>query len=302
MAKKRRKAHKPDEANPAFIMTRLVMIDSVAFWALKPIERAILSVVEIEHMRHGGVENGRLIVTRRQFEKRGIHKDAIAPSLRALEALGFIEIERGAAGIGDQAQAHRFRLTYVQPNPTDEWRKHHNRDMARAVAETARQSADIRARRLGLRSAQKQIAGPENGTGLVRKAGPATTAKEPKMPSIGPENGTGPGPENGTTIYISVGGGPRPNTDDTPTPPVSLTAPPAPPSPAVLWAEFSPSRPRQPAPRVGTVSPSKPDAVVIERIDGAYLIGGWRVEIRGQTSRRRANVLTPPARASAFAH
>ena len=38
----------------AFIMTRLVMLDSVAYWALKPIERTILSVIEIEHMRHGG--------------------------------------------------------------------------------------------------------------------------------------------------------------------------------------------------------------------------------------------------------
>ena len=105
-------------------MTRLVMVDSVAYWALKPIEARILAVIEIEHMRHGGVENGRLIVTRRQFEKRGIHKDAIAPGLRALEALGFIEImERGVAGVGDHVQAHRFRLTYVQPNPTDEWRK-----------------------------------------------------------------------------------------------------------------------------------------------------------------------------------
>jgi hypothetical protein len=197
MAQKRLKRHRPDEANPAFIMTRLVMLDSVAYWALKPIERTILSVIEIEHMRHGGVENGRLIVTRRQFEKRGIHKDAIAPSIRALEALGFIELDRGAAGVGDQAQAHRFRLTYVQPNPTDEWRKHHDPDMARAVAETARQSADIRARRLGLRSAQKQIAGPENGTGLVRKTGPVTR--------------TGAGPENGTTIYISGGRGAVPD-------------------------------------------------------------------------------------------
>ena len=211
MAQKRLKRHRPDEANPAFIMTRLVMLDSVAYWALKPIERTILSVIEIEHMRHGGVENGRLIVTRRQFEKRGIHKDAIAPSIRALEALGFIELDRGAAGVGDQAQAHRFRLTYVQPNPSDEWRKHHDPDMARAVAETARQSADIRARRLGLRSAQKQIAGPENGTGLVRKTGPVTPTKEPKRPSIGPENGTGPGPENGTTIYISGGRGAVPD-------------------------------------------------------------------------------------------
>ena len=114
MAKKRLKIHEPDEANPAFIMNRLVMLDSVAYWALKPIERTILSVIEIEHMRHGGVENGRLIVTRRQFEKRGIPLKAVAPGLRALVALGFIEItRRGAAGVGDHAQAHRFRLTYV---------------------------------------------------------------------------------------------------------------------------------------------------------------------------------------------
>jgi hypothetical protein len=177
-------------------MTRLVMVDSVAYWALKPIEARILAVIEIEHMRHGGVENGRLIVTRRQFEKRGIHKDAIAPGLRALEALGFIEImERGVAGVGDHVQAHRFRLTYVQPNPTDEWRKFYDANMARAAAETARQSTNIRARRLGLRGAQKQIAGPENGTGKVPKTGPATQTVEPKTLSIGPENGT--------TIYIS---------------------------------------------------------------------------------------------------
>jgi hypothetical protein len=103
MAKKRLKKHKPDEANPAFIMTRLVMLDSVAYWALKSIERTILSVIEIEHMRHGGVENGRLIVTRRQFKKRGIPLKAIAPGLRALEALGFIGIDRGAAGNADEA-------------------------------------------------------------------------------------------------------------------------------------------------------------------------------------------------------
>ena len=60
--RKRPKTHKPNEANPAFIMTRLVMLDSVAYWALKPIERTILSVIEIEHMRHGAVENGRLLV------------------------------------------------------------------------------------------------------------------------------------------------------------------------------------------------------------------------------------------------
>jgi hypothetical protein len=211
-----RKRHKPDEANPAFIMTRLITLDSIAYWALKPIERTILNIIEIEHMRHGGKENGRLVVTRRQFEKRGIHKDAIAPGLRALEALGFVEIEHGAAGVGDQAQAHRFRLTYVQPNPTDEWRKFHDPAMARAVAESARKSSDIRARKLGLRGAQKQIAGPENGTGKVPKAGPGPTPSEAKNRPIGPESGTGAGPENGTTIYISGGEGLRLDTANGP--------------------------------------------------------------------------------------
>jgi hypothetical protein len=192
-----------DKANPAFIMARLDMLDSVAYWALKPIEVRILQVIEIEHMRHGGTENGNLIVPRRQFEKRGIHKDAIAPGLRAIRTLGFVDIQLGAAGIGDQAQAHRFRLTYVQPNPTDEWQKHHDPDRAQAEAEAARADFDARARRLGLRSAQKQNAGPENGTGLVRKTGPAPSSTEAKIASIGPENGTGAGPENGTTIYIS---------------------------------------------------------------------------------------------------
>ena len=201
--RKRPKTYKPDEANPAFIMTRLVMLDSVAYWALKPIERTILSVIEIEHMRHGGVENGRLIVTRRQFEKRGIPIKAIASGLRALEALGFIQITRGAAGIGDHAQAHRFRLTYVQPNPTDEWRKHHDPGRADAIAETARRSAYIRARRLGLRSAKKRNAGSKKATGKVPKLEPGDEIRGAKTPSLGSKIGTGPGSRLDTTIYIS---------------------------------------------------------------------------------------------------
>jgi hypothetical protein len=202
--RKRPKARKPDEANPSFIMARLVMLDSVAYWALKPIEVRILAVIEIEHMRHGGVENGRLIVTRRQLEKRGIPKMAIAPGLRALEALGFIEItQRGAAGIGDHAQAHRFRLTYVQPNPTDEWRRHHDPAMARAVAETARKSADIRSRRLGLRGTKNTLPVPKPIPAKVSKMRPGPPFSESKKASIGLKNETGSGPGFETTIYIS---------------------------------------------------------------------------------------------------
>jgi hypothetical protein len=210
MAKIRRrpKTHKPDEANPAFIMTRLVMLDSVAYWALKPIEARILAVIEIEHMRHGGAENGNLIVTRRQFEKRGIPHKAIAPGLRALTALGFIEVkQRGAAGIGDHAQAHRFRLTYVQPNPTDEWRKHHDPVRANAEAEGARRNTDVRARRIGLKGGKKRDTGFQNGPDKGSKWNPVASLAVAETALIGCQEEPGPRSQMEPTIYISGGEG-----------------------------------------------------------------------------------------------
>jgi hypothetical protein len=199
-----KKRQKPE----AFVMARLAMLDSVAYWALKPIEVRILQVIEIEHMRHGAAENGNLIVTRRHLEKRGIPIKAIAPGLRALEVLGFIEItQRGTAGIGDHAQAHRFRLTYVQPNPTDEWRKHHDPSRAEAEANTMRNNADVRARRLGLRGAQKQNAGSKTDPGKVSKWTPAPLPAGPKRAAFGVQTGTGAGVLLDTTIYILGGRG-----------------------------------------------------------------------------------------------
>jgi hypothetical protein len=203
-------------------MARLAMLDSVAYWTLKPIEVRILQVIEIEHMRHGGVENGNLIATRRQLEKRGIPIKVIAPGLRALEVLGFIEITQRAAGIGDHAQTHRFRLTYVQPNPTDEWRKHHDADRAEAEANSMRNNADVRARRLGLRGAKKQNAGSKTDTDKVSKRTPAPLPEWSKTASIGVQNDTGAGSRLDTTIYIS--GGRAPVQADTPPPP-SLATP-----------------------------------------------------------------------------
>jgi hypothetical protein len=219
---------------PAFIMSRLTMLDSVAYWALKPIEVRILQVIEIEHMRHGGVENGRLIVTRRQLEKRGIPLKAIAPGLRALVALGFIEItQRGAAGIGDHAQAHKFRLTYVQPNPTDEWRKHHDATRAAAEANAMRNNADVRARRLGLRGAKKQNAVPKRTPAKVSKMTPAPLPAGSKRAAIGVQNDTSTGSRLDTTIYIS--GGRTPVISDTAR--STLAPTPGTARPKLVWAK-----------------------------------------------------------------
>jgi hypothetical protein len=266
------------------------MRKSAAYWALKPIELRLLAVIELEHLRHGGAENGNLIVTRRQIEKRGIPLKAIAPGLRALAALGFIEItQRGAAGIGDHAQAHRFRLTYVQPNPTHEWRKYHDPARATIEAETARKNASVRARRLGLRGAQKQKAGSQADTGKVSKWTPAPSPAEAETASIGVQSDTGPGSRLDTTIYISGGEGRRSELGTAPAA-IDVRPPAAPPSPAVVWAEYSPSTPRQPR------SPSrsaKPNAIVRawKPLDGAYMIDDRCVDFRDQTPRR--NIASP---------
>jgi hypothetical protein len=64
----------------------------------------VLARIEIELADHGGMDNGKLIVTFEQFVEYGIERHAIAPAIRELEALGFIEItEHGAPAIANGA-------------------------------------------------------------------------------------------------------------------------------------------------------------------------------------------------------
>jgi hypothetical protein len=71
----------------------------------------------------------------------------------------------------------------------------------------------------------------------------------------------------------------------------------------ILWAEFSPSTPRQPA-SVAAAAPRKPDAdAIVGPIDGVYLIGGRRVEVLDRTQRnaaRRADFHERPAQRTAL--
>ena len=82
--------------------------------ALRVLSRGAILVmrrIELEHMTHGGAENGNLQVTQRQFEEWGVHRDAIGPAIREITALGFAKVERGHAGVGGHGVPNRFRLT-----------------------------------------------------------------------------------------------------------------------------------------------------------------------------------------------
>jgi hypothetical protein len=137
------------------------MVESPALRVRSPALVLVMHRIEAEHMAHGAAENGKLIVTRRQFEEWGVHRDGVAPAIREGEALGFFEIDRGHAGIGGNGQAHRFRLTYVNDRhctvPTHEWSRITTIEDAKRTAKEARADKDERAQKLGQRSARKAL-------------------------------------------------------------------------------------------------------------------------------------------------
>ena len=124
---------------------RLVdMLRSPAMAALSLSARRILDRLEIELADHGGKENGRLPCTFEDFRRFGIDRDSIAPALRELIALGFVErTEAGRAGNREFRQPNQFRLTYRHTeyaNSTDEWEKIKTEEVATAIAGEARRA------------------------------------------------------------------------------------------------------------------------------------------------------------------
>ena len=111
--------------------------------------------LEAEHMAHGAADNGNLIVTRRQFEEWGVHKNYVSQATRELEALGFAEVCKGHAGVGGHGKANRYRLTYVNDKhgvePTHEWNRIDTIEEAEQIASQARSDKDRRSRDLGAR-------------------------------------------------------------------------------------------------------------------------------------------------------
>jgi hypothetical protein len=110
-----------------FAPRTIEMLRSPAYCVLSLSARRVLDRLEIELADHGGNDNGRLPVTYADFHHYGIDRHAIAPAIRELEALGFIEImQRGRAGNAEFRSPSLYRITYRhcgRNGPTDEWRR-----------------------------------------------------------------------------------------------------------------------------------------------------------------------------------
>jgi hypothetical protein len=125
-----------------FVKRPLAMLKSPAFRALSLTGHRILARIEIEHCAHRGKDNGALPVTHQSFRLFGIDRDAVAPGIREVEALGFTKItQRGIAGNAEYRRPNMFRQTYLPADgkePTNEWATIKTIKQAKAIAAAAR--------------------------------------------------------------------------------------------------------------------------------------------------------------------
>jgi hypothetical protein len=149
------------------------MLRSPAYRALSRAAHQVLSRIEIELADHGGMDNGKLPVTFDQLGHYGLHRHAIAPAIRELAQLGFIEVtEQGRAGNAEWRRPAKYRITYRNADrapPTHEWRKI-TEDDAATIAKGAR--------RQGSNSAKKprpEKQNPSDGKRTTTQCGKRTT-------------------------------------------------------------------------------------------------------------------------------
>jgi hypothetical protein len=122
------------------------LIEAPAWRVLSLTARRLLDRIEIEYLRHGGQDNGKLPVTFDDFEEYGLHRHAIAPAMRECIALGLLVItQHGSAGNAEHCAPHLFRLPYLLESTADQkWRQIKTIEEAKAIA---REAAGNRGRR-----------------------------------------------------------------------------------------------------------------------------------------------------------
>lgn len=165
-----RKVMAPPEGEP-WAWHSKSMLESPAWQALSINARRFLDFLEIEHMAHGGAENGRLRATYDQLVRFGLTRELISAAIDETEALGFVRRTRPR----QMRVAMTYRLTWFgaisregfAQEPTNEWRHL----SAEAVAEIIANMKSVRRRREDRRN-RNQNSGSGSRTSVVRVSEP----------------------------------------------------------------------------------------------------------------------------------
>jgi hypothetical protein len=106
----------------AFAKLPLELLESTAWRSLSIHARRLIDFLLIEHMRHGGRENGRLLAPRRQLEAFGIATHFVSTAIEETERVGLLDCKRG---VGRAPSV--YGLTWLPRGndpPTNRWRRH----------------------------------------------------------------------------------------------------------------------------------------------------------------------------------
>lgn len=107
----------------AFVKLPRDLLESEAFGSLGLAGFRVLRFLMIEHMQHGGRQNGLLLAPRRQLVAAGIGSHDISPSIEYLERVGLIDCQHG---IGRRPSL--YALTWLPMSdgaaPSNRWRDH----------------------------------------------------------------------------------------------------------------------------------------------------------------------------------
>jgi hypothetical protein len=183
---RRGKAARPPKDEPWVWLTRQLLA-SPAWRSLSVNARRLVDRLCIEHMAHAGQDNGRLIVTHKQFAKAGVLRDGVAEAIAELEALGLLRCERGG-----RHRSSRYLLTFL---PTHDYEPPPN-DWRRVTMEHVEQwQAERRERRRTKRQKTRNVA-PESRGILPPKVGATEAALPPKAGAVAT-------PDSRSPFYIS---------------------------------------------------------------------------------------------------
>jgi hypothetical protein len=107
-----------------FIIRPRSMLESKVFQSLGLAEHRVLNRIELEHLRHGGKDNGSLPVTYQNFADHGVRRNSLHHAINGLVRKGFVRITRKGRS-GKNGVATEYRLTYLHANnrpPTNDWK------------------------------------------------------------------------------------------------------------------------------------------------------------------------------------
>jgi hypothetical protein len=134
-----------NKINEQFVYNTREMISSPAYRALSLQGRKVLRRLELEHMAHGGQDNGKLPCRYHDFINYGCRRNGLSAALIEVEALGLAKtVTFGTRAFGNvPGKASTFLLTYLPTADgpaTNDWKKFSSIEEARAAVERAQRA------------------------------------------------------------------------------------------------------------------------------------------------------------------